>query len=253
MRMLTVVVGPEKSGQTVKNILGTELYMAPSLISRVKLRENGICLNGTRVHTDAIVSAGDIVSADVSDISPCNPAPPMDFPLEIVYEDEDLAIINKPAGMAVHGGAGNGRCTVASALAYIWGPAKAFHPVNRLDRGTSGLMVAAKSGYIHDRLRRVLHTDGFIREYVAAAEGFVSPMKAALSFPLISAPARAADEAFPPPGLPQKRITSPLAAKTALLFCWCVPSPGVHIRYVCTFRHWVTRSAATPCTAAALS
>ena len=226
MRTLTVVVAPEKSGRTVKSILGTELHMAPSLISRVKLRENGICLNGLRVHTDAIVSAGDVVAADVSDISPCNPALPMDFPLEIVYEDEDLAIINKPAGMAVHGGAGNGRFTVASTLAYIWGPDKAFHPVNRLDRGTSGLMVAAKSGYIHDRLRRMLHTDDFIREYAAAAEGFVCPAEGSIELPMDIRPGEGGRRSVSPGGLASKTNYRTLGRKDGLTLLLVRPITG---------------------------
>jgi len=60
--------------------------------------------------------------------------------------------------------------TVAGALAYQRGPDFIFHVVNRLDKGTTGLMAVAKSGYIHDRLRRTLHTDGFYREYRAVSE-----------------------------------------------------------------------------------
>ena len=76
--------------------------------------------------------------------------------------------------MAVHGISG-GAPTVANALAARWGAEQPFHPVHRLDRGTSGLMAVAKSAYVQDRLRRELHTDAFRREYLAVVTGTVEP------------------------------------------------------------------------------
>jgi 23S rRNA pseudouridine1911/1915/1917 synthase len=172
-RTLTFAAGPEEIRTHGQKYFGDGVYMAPSLISRVKLRDGGICINGEQAHTDRRVSSGDVVTADVSDIAPYNPAKPMDFPLGILYEDEDLAIINKPAGMAVHGGEGG--ATVASALAFIWGSGVSFHPVSRLDKGTSGLLMVAKSAYIHDRLRRMLHTDGFYQGVYCRGRGLRLP------------------------------------------------------------------------------
>ena len=74
--------------------------------------------------------------------------------------------------------------TVAGALAYQRGPDFIFHVVNRLDKGTTGLMVVAKSGYIHDRLRRTLHTSGFIREYRALCVGTPFPAKGTIAAPI---------------------------------------------------------------------
>lgn len=199
-RKLTFAAGPEDAGRTVKNILGTEFCMAPSLISRVKLRDGGICINGEQAHTDRRVSSGDVITADVSDIAPYNPAKPADIPLGILYEDEDLAIIDKPSGMAVHGGEGG--ATVASVLAFIWGSGVSFHPVSRLDKGTSGLLTVAKSAYIHDRLRRMLHTPDFVREYIAAAQGCVVPDAGAIELPIAAEPVEGTRRAVSEDGLP---------------------------------------------------
>lgn len=201
MRVLKLTVGPDADGRTVKNLLGTVFHMAPSLISRVKLREGGITLNGLPVHTDAYVRTGDVLAADVSDISPQNPAMPIPYDLDIVYEDEDLAIINKPAGMAVHGTDGGG-VTVASALSYMWGQNAAFHPVSRLDKGTSGLMTAAKSAYAHDRLRRLLHTPQFTRRYIAIARGEVYPDAGSIELPIGAQPVEGTRRAVCGDGLP---------------------------------------------------
>ncbi|MFR6425805.1 MAG: RluA family pseudouridine synthase [Oscillospiraceae bacterium] len=118
----------------------------------------------------------------------------MAVPLDILYEDADLLALNKPAGMAVHGGYDRGEPTVANALAAYLGPDAVFHPVNRLDRGTSGVMLVARSGYVHDRLRRVLHTDGFRRTYLAAACGTGLPVSGTIDLPI----ARADDGTDPP-------------------------------------------------------
>jgi len=108
-------------------------------------------------------------------------------PLDILYEDADLLVLNKPAGMAVHGGYDRGEPTVANALAAYLGPDAVFHPVNRLDRGTSGVMLVARSGYVHDRLRRVLHTDGFRRTYLAVACGTGLPPRGTIDLPIARA------------------------------------------------------------------
>lgn len=92
--------------------------------------------------------------------APAGKFTPVAVPLDILYEDADLLALNKPRH-AVHGGYDRGEPTVANALAAYLGPDAVFHPVNRLDRGTSGVMLVARSGYVHDRLRRVLHTGDF--------------------------------------------------------------------------------------------
>ena len=171
MRVLTFEVDEAWSGSTVKHVLRARLHMAEGMIARVKLRETGLMRNGERVFTNAAVRTGDILRVEIGDENAVNAAPPIAAPLAFAYEDEDIAVLNKAAGMAVHGSTGGSGCTVANALAALWGADTAFHPVSRLDRGTSGLMVIAKSAYVHDLLRRMLHTDAFRREYLALASG----------------------------------------------------------------------------------
>ena len=74
--------------------------------------------------------------------------------------------------------------TVAGALAWQRGADFVFHPVNRLDKGTTGLMVVAKSGYIHDRLRYALHTERFCREYRAVCIGCPDPKSGTIDAPI---------------------------------------------------------------------
>ena len=161
MRRLTLTVTPEQAGRTVRSLLRRELRMADGAIARVKTVPDGICLNGAHARTVDRVAAGDTLTVRIDDKRAGGRFPPVAVPLDILYQDADLLALNKPAGMAVHGGYDRGDPTVANALAAYLGPDAVFHPVNRLDRGTSGVMLVARSGYVHDRLRRVLHTGGF--------------------------------------------------------------------------------------------
>lgn len=184
MRTLTVTVDEAWNGSTVKHLLRARLHMAEGFIARIKLRETGIVCNGARVFTNARLRTGDVLCVEIGDENGENTAPPIPEPLDFVYEDEDMAVLNKRAGMAVHGSAAGQGCTVANALAARWGRDTAFHPVSRLDRGTSGLMVIAKSAYVHDLLRRMLHTDAFRREYLAAAQGDFSEPSGTVDLPI---------------------------------------------------------------------
>lgn len=203
MRKLTLTVTREQAGSRVKTLLLREFHMADSLIARVKLRETGLLLNGRRVYTNAVVQTGDVLTAEVGDDATGWEFPPIRAPLDIVFEDADLLILNKAAGMAVHGKTERtGEATVANALAYRFGPGYRFHPVNRLDKGTSGLMAVAKSGYIHDRLRRALHSAAFHRQYLAVVEGIVAPKKGTIALPIQRDPSSPIKRSVAPDGQP---------------------------------------------------
>lgn len=135
--------------------------------------EGGILVNGIHARTVDLLCAGDVLSVETGDHRlPKTAITPGNWPLPVVWEDGHLLVVNKPAGMTAH--ASNflpDTPTVAGALAWTRGADFLFHPVNRLDKGTTGLMVIAKSGYVHDLLRRALHTDRFCREYRGVCVG----------------------------------------------------------------------------------
>lgn len=186
MRILTHTVLPEEEGRMVKGILRGSLQLSYTLLKSLKWRENAILLNGQSVHVNAIVHAGDVVSVALSERTPredlyCeNTAAP-----NIVYEDEDLLVLNKPAGVAMHPKADDAAApSLAAMLTGYLGEGSVPHFVSRLDKGTSGLLIAAKSGYIHDRLRRALHSSELRREYRAVAVGQVTPPRGVIDAPI---------------------------------------------------------------------
>ena len=200
MEKLELTVAPAQAGRTVGSLLRRELCMAEGLISSVKFRENGILVNGKQARVTERVAAGDVIAVRVADTGR-NEAAPLDLPVPILWEDDALAVLDKPAGVGIYG---EGTPNIAGFLAYKWGKFIEFHPVNRLDVGTTGLMVAAKDGYTHDRLRRLLHTDGFRREYLAVAEGVVTPKAGTIALPITRAPAEGTRRAVDPDGLPSR-------------------------------------------------
>ena len=186
MRMLTHTVVPEEDGRMVKGILRGSLQLSYTLLKSLKWRENAILLNGQNVHVNAIVCAGDVVSVALSERTPRedlyrkNAAAP-----NIVYEDEDLLVLNKPAGVAMHPKADDAAApSLAAMLTGYLGEGSVPHFVSRLDKGTSGLLIAAKSGYVHDRLRRALHSSELRREYRAVAVGQVTPPRGVIDAPI---------------------------------------------------------------------
>ena len=186
MEVLTYTVPPEEDGVCVRHILKAKLHFSTHAVARLTRAENGITVNGAHARTVDPVHTGDVVAVRSDDLRPPKVLPtPGDWPLPIVYEDAHLLILNKPAGMTAH--ASNflpDTPTVAGALAYQRGTAFIFHVVNRLDKGTTGLMAVAKSGYIHDRLRRMLHSEGFRREYRAVCVGCPEPPAGTIDAPI---------------------------------------------------------------------
>jgi len=184
MRVISLNITEQLAGRRVKSLLLYRLHIPERMIARIKLRETGICLNGIRCRTTDTVKAGDLLTAEVGDVPAETGILPMAVPLVIPYEDEDLLVLDKPAGMATHGKALKGDITAANAMAAYWGTQQAFHAVTRLDKGTSGLLVLAKSGYAHERLRTLLHTDVFSREYLAIVLGQLPAEQGSITLPI---------------------------------------------------------------------
>ena len=154
MRILTHTVAAAEDGQTAKQLLRGLWHISGSLLSRLKFRD-AITANGVPVPVNHILRTGDVLGADVSDLPGQHPhILPVDYPLAILYEDEDLLLLDKPAGIAIHPAAlTEETVTVAGAVTHYL-QSGSFHAVNRLDRGTTGVMAVAKTGFVHARCLR---------------------------------------------------------------------------------------------------
>lgn len=135
----------------------------------------------------------------------------MAYPLDILWEDEDLLLLNKPAGIAIHPSAlTEETVTVAGAVCHYLRTGS-FHCVNRLDRGTTGVMAVAKTGYIHRLCMESLHTDSFLREYRGICLGTPQPSSGAIDLPISRDPGSLLRRTVDPMGLPARTLYETLS------------------------------------------
>ena len=142
-----------------------------------KLADEGhVSVNGGPVKAGFDLKKGDCVRIEIPDPVPTR-AIPEDIPIDIVYEDDDIAVVNKAQGMTVHAGAGNYEGTLVNALLYrlknLSGVGGELRPgiVHRIDKDTSGLLVVAKNDFSHLSLSRQIAEKEAGREYLALLEG----------------------------------------------------------------------------------
>ena len=201
MAQLKLTVTQAQAGRTVLSLLKGELGLSTGCVNRLKRTETGLTLNGHRVFTNARVSAGDLLAAELTAGETPSGLSPIPMALEILFEDEHLLILDKPAPLAViPSSLVPEEPTLAGGLAHYLGRDFSFHPVNRLDRGTTGVMAVAKTGYIHEKLRRALHSGDFYREYLAICTGCPQPMEGEISLPIGRCPDSAIKRQVDPSG-----------------------------------------------------
>ena len=169
-RRLELTVTADQAGEKIDTLLRRELRLSGTVIRRVKWLDDGILLDGMRVTTACRPAAGQVLSVRVADPDGQGDMVPTPGPLDIVYEDGDLLVLNKAPGVLVHPGPGHYSDTLCNYIAWYYkkaGISADVHPVQRLDKGTSGLLVVAKHPHAQEQLKRQLHTPAFRRIYLA--------------------------------------------------------------------------------------
>lgn len=187
VRRLELEITQSNAGARVDTLLRKHLLLSGTVIRRIKWLEDGILVDGERVNTRFVPQIGQILSVRLTDPERTSGVVPTPGELDIVYEDEDLLVLNKEAGVSVHPGPGHYDDTLGNFLVHYFdatGQPGDFHPVHRLDRGTSGLLVCAKHAYAQERLKDQLHTPDFRRVYLAVCEGVPQPAGGVIDAPL---------------------------------------------------------------------
>ena len=186
-RRLTLAVSPAQAGRKVDALLRGPLALSGTAVKRARRLEDGILLDGVRAAAGDRVQAGQVLSVVVGDTELSGTILPAPGPLDIVYRDQDVLVLNKAPGVAVHPGPGHHTDTIGNFLMDYYrkeGILADFHPVHRLDRGTSGLLLVALHGHAQEVLKELLHTPSFRRVYLAVCEGVPEPLSGVIDAPI---------------------------------------------------------------------
>ena len=175
LETIELTAGSDAAGKRLDAFIAAETSFSRSAAQRL-IESGDVLLNSRETAAKTKLREGDEIS-----ITPPPPAitdvVPQDIPLDIVYQDEDIAVINKPKGMVVHPAAGNPDGTLVNAILYhikdLSGVGGEVRPgiVHRIDRMTSGLLVIAKNDNAHIFLSDELKTHAVSRVYYALCEG----------------------------------------------------------------------------------
>ena len=158
------------------------------------LEEGAVTVNGTAVKKNYKTSPGDQVTFTLPDPEPID-VQPQNIPLDVVFEDDDVIVVNKPVGLVVHPAPGHPDGTLVNALLYHCGSSLsgingAIRPgiVHRIDRDTSGLLIAAKNDSAHLALAQQLQDHSLYREYEAVVVGSLREEEGTISLPIARHP-----------------------------------------------------------------
>lgn len=185
-RNIDYIIDEDSSGLRVEQFLRRKRYSGQNL-SEIKRMPKSILVNGVHYYMRQELSKGDHLQVRICETKNSEKIPPTNLPLDIIYEDEDLLVLNKPAGMPIHPSLNNYTNSMANALAYYFqsqGKPFIFRCCNRLDRDTSGLTIVSKHLVNGSILSDMTKYREVHREYLAIARGSVTPSEGTIQAPL---------------------------------------------------------------------
>lgn len=185
-RILSYHITSASHGLRIEQFLRRQGYSRQNLTELKKMHKS-ILVNGTWLHLNELLKEGDELIVHIQENECSEKIPPTEIPLDIVFEDDDLIVLNKPAGMPIHPSMKNYRYSLANALAWYYKQQDKpfiFRCTNRLDRDTSGLTVVAKHLVSSNILSSMAVRHEIKREYLAIVRGSLFPESGTISAPL---------------------------------------------------------------------
>ncbi len=183
MADIKLTAGPGQDGRQLKSIIRREMKISAGLLT--KLKKNGsIRVNGSHVSVTETIREGDTICISLPE-EKSESIEAVDIPLDIVYEDDYLLVINKPKDMPTHPSAGNRNNTVGNACMYYFRDTDfVFRPINRLDRDTTGLVVIAKDARTASLMSDIMQKGSFRKTYLAITDGIPCPESGIIDAPI---------------------------------------------------------------------
>ena len=185
-RTITYHIDSASAGLRIEQFLRRRGYSYQNL-TQLKKMPQSILVNGDWTYMRTVLSANDTLTVRIQEHGSSPNIPPVKLPLDIIYEDEDIIVVNKPAGMPVHPSLNNYRNSLANALMYYYqaqGLPFIFRCTNRLDRDTSGLTVIAKHLVSSSILSALAVKHEITREYLAIVRGTPAPPAGTINAPI---------------------------------------------------------------------
>src|ERR687890_380152 len=188
---LTFVIGPDQAGARLDAYLASQIESWSRARLQRLIENEDVLVNGKVAKPSYKLREGDEIEVELV-APPTDAFTPENIPLDIVYEDDTLVVVNKPAGLVVHPAAGTPAGTLANALAYHFQrlPGVSVRPgiVHRLDRDTSGLLVVAKTDAALENLSDQFRDRTVFKSYVALVHGRVAASSGKIDQPLARDP-----------------------------------------------------------------
>lgn len=171
-RTFTYQITPADAGHSIERFLKEQGFSGQNIIDLKKMPES-ILVNGIWEHVTYSLQPLDILEICIEEKEASQKVVPVDIPLDIIYEDDDLLVVNKPADMPVHPSMGNYENTLANAVAWHYASKEipfVFRCINRLDRNTTGLTIIAKHMVSANILSQMVAERDIHREYLAIVQ-----------------------------------------------------------------------------------
>ena len=185
-RTLTYPITSQDAGQSIEQFLRAKGY-STQCIKELKKQWGSILLDGIPQYMRVALQEGSTLTVLIQEEDSSEKIPPVELPLDIIYEDEDLLVVNKPADMPIHPSLNNYENSLANALAWYFAKQDkpfVFRCINRLDRDTSGLTIVAKHMLSAGILSSMVAERNIHREYLAIVRGRVLPEKGTIDAPI---------------------------------------------------------------------
>lgn len=192
---MTLTVEAEASGKRLDAFLHERMPEFSRSRLQAWIKEDRVRVDGRATRASYILRGGERVSVSPAELRPLKAAPE-ELPLKVLYEDADVIVIDKPAEMVVHAGAGHFQGTLVNALLHRFGALSNVNGdlrpgiVHRLDRDTSGVLVVARTDRAHQSLARQFHDREVEKIYLALAHGRMKQAQGRISTPISRDPVR---------------------------------------------------------------
>ena len=176
---LEYIVKPTDNYKNINQILRNEFKVSARLFTKL-IKNNNVLLNGKCVDTRSAIKANDIITINLDYNEDNSNIVPIEMNLDIIYEDECILVINKPADIAVHPSILHYETSLSNGVRFYFDKInlkKKIRPVNRLDRDTSGIVIFAKNEYLQESLIEQMKNDIFKKEYIAIVNGILIDKK----------------------------------------------------------------------------